>query len=114
LPLVIIGGGELLALAPAINGGLTSIGNAANTAYWNAGAYVNYLNIWGSEMLYQPMVWKIARTAIPILYSPQVRRYGDQVFRYLLKESYRGGFNVQNTTKAVTETFILPPGSHFE
>ena len=114
LPLAIIGGCELLALAPAISGGLSSISNAANTAYWNAGSFVNHMSIWGSEMLYQPMVWKIARTAIPILYSPQVRRYGDKVFRYLLKESYRGGINVPNTAKTVTETFILPPGSHFK
>ena len=79
LPLVIIGGGELIALAPAISGGLSSIGNAANTAYWNAGAAYNAANVVLNHYL-RESAWYLASRGVPVLFSKKAGQTGKDIF----------------------------------
>ena len=79
LPLVITGGGELIALAPAISSGLSSIANSVNTAYWHAGDAYNYVNL-ATNQTTRALAWRLAYRGVPILFSKKLGKAGKEIF----------------------------------
>jgi hypothetical protein len=104
----VIGGGELIALAPAI-------GNGISTASWNAGAAYNAGNIIMNHYS-KEAAWYLASRGVPILFSKQAGQIGKDIFYYLtryhhgkagrdvtIQEVVKTGYDIYRTTDKLTQ-----------